>query len=394
MSENLYRVTEDEKRIMEVRTREVSEKVCQGTSAVDELCGYACENGFTEDEAVRLIKEEVIPVVDEYNASCREAMVGDIHEWLSNKIFQINEGMNLNEECKCKLSLLRAIRSADMNILNHIGETDCAGWEEEYESLCSSEEEQLESGEYTSEMLDSINHALEAAIENCGIPLSMSVHFEEFLDGKMDDESVKDFTYEIWEDEKYKYCAATAACVARHNAELPSIPSETPDRIIVLGICQGIDVDNMEKQVAIGEMAADTAYKILKVIAAVGLTLVAIGLVYYTIVATAVLSMSVVTGIFGSGIVGGLVAFALILGVGNEIADAVISMTGTVSRALSKAADFTYGKLKQGAKVVHHYTVDKVIPCIKESLHNIKDFICNMVNCVHTYMKNKQTISC
>ena len=396
MSENLFHVTvtEEERVILETRTREAVSKVRGGSSVEADLCEYARENGFTEEEAYKLVREDIIAPVDEHNASCRQAAKESTREWLKDKVSGLCEGMSLEDECKCKTSLLRAIRGTDIAILRRVKEMSSDEWEEAYEDLCGSEEEQLESGGYTEDMLSRLDDALEEAIENSGIALGMSAQFEMLLDDRQDEESVKCFVYEMWQDEKYKYCAAAAACVARRNGELPSIPDGTPDRVITLGVCQGIDVDNVEKQVALGEMTADTAYRVLKIIAAVGLTLIAVGTVLCSIVAAGALSVGVATAVFGTGIIGSLVAFTLTLGLGNGLIDAACDLVKPMAGLLNSAADFTYGKLKQGAKAVYHFTADKLVPHVKEAIRRIGDFLRAMAVRVHHSAKNKQTISC
>lgn len=189
---------------------------------------------------------------------------------------------------------------------------------------------------------------------------------------------------EMWQDEQVKYCAATAVCVARKNGELPSIPEDATDRALVIGVCQGIDTANIEVQVSAGEMAADTAYKVLKIIAAAGLTLVLSAGMFLGTLAISKYVMEAVAGILGSSLIatiagvalGGLLFFSLAEEAGGLLAGA--------RTLLYRASDFTYDKLKQGTKTLYSFVKERAIPHMKERLDRVWEFLGTVAGRIRT----------
>lgn len=376
---NNFHVAKEESEIMGRRTGEVFQIVREKGNIVEQLCRYAQDNGYSEEEAAHLVKNEVIPTVDEYNAVCREHADGEIEDWVQDRISERVEGMTLDEECKYKLGILEALRRTGKEILSRVCEESYEEMENEYEELSVDAVNRLEQGEYTIESLEQINRELAIAIENSGFEMTISDRFEELINGKADDDSVHGFVMELWQDEQYKYCAAVAACVARRNQELPSIPEDIPDRALVIGVCQGIDVANIETQASLGGITAEKAYKMLKMIAAVGVAMLVNAALFVTglIVAGAIfvgtlhlLGDGLLVCLLGLSL--GAMAFFILTEDISEIIDGAKNVT-------HKVCDFTYGKLKKGAAAVCDAVRKHVLPCLQEMLEGIHTFIGNLV---------------
>lgn len=376
---NMYTVTKQEQETIKRRTEETVQMMQMEGETAEKLRRYAEENGYSEEEARILIEEEVIPAVDEYNQTCRELMDGDMREKLEEKIFRYTEDMPLEEECKYMLGFLIALRSMGRDVLARAGVENAEERAAEFEELNERELELLERGEYNEELRAQIVEELLDTIENSGIELELCSRMQELIDSGMDSVSIQCFVMGLWQDEQAKYCAATAVCVARKNGELPSIPEDATDHALVIGVCQGIDTANIEVQVSMGEMAADAAYKALKVIAAAGLTLVLGAGMFLGTLAISKYIMEAVAGILGSSLIatiagvalGGLLFFSLAEEAGGLLSGA---------RAIfCRASDFTYDKLKQGAKTLYSFVREKAVPNVKESLERIWEFLGTVV---------------
>lgn len=371
MMKTMYSVTEQEYEVMKKRTEEAVKAMEDGETVLAGLCGYAEANGYSTEEALELVEKEIIPTVDTYNRECRDHIEDESNERILNKISDRVEGMALADECKYKLGVLVALRSAGKEILGHVAVNSPEQIEASYEELTDEEMMKLEDGQYTDEMLDQINEQLLYAIENCGIELEMSDRIEQLINSDMDKESVHGFVTEMWKDEQYKYCAALAACVAKKNAELPSIPEDTSDTALIVGVCQGIDVANVEMRVSAGEMIADKAYKILKTIAAVGLVILVSAGMFIAGVGLAKFAIDVVIKAFGTGVAATILALALGGATIFFVGDDFIGTLKTLKNVFCEISDFTYEKLKKGVKVVHRTVQDHVIPKVKEMIETV-----------------------
>lgn len=380
MENKMFTVTEEEQKAIDVRTEEAASAVRDAANIRDALTAYAAANGYSEEEAADLIDKIVIPSVDSYNASCREAFEGDIRTWIAEKMTASIEKQGLNEQeaARYKLSVLLAVRKLNAGT---VGGED--------EELTEDEKAMLESETITPEMMLRIDEALIDSIEDSAVPLYMTDAFETFLESKADEESVRIVTTELWKDNNMKYCAAAAVCVARRNGQLPSIPDETSDTNLVLGACQGVDVVNIETKVSTGEMAADTAYKILKVIGAVVLTLVVAAVLWEALTALLGLSISVAFSVLGTGIIGGIAAGVLMCGSISSIGEMFVTWLDKGLAVTGKAADITYAALKRGAKTVYQYTLDHVLPAIMSGVAKAKEVIFMIVGKVVQTVRGK-----
>lgn len=380
MENKMFTVTEEEQKAIDVRTEEAASAVRDAANIRDALTAYAAANGYSEEEAADLIDKIVIPSVDSYNASCREAFEGDIRTWIAEKMTASIEKQGLNEQeaARYKLSVLLAVRKLNAGT---VGGED--------EELTEDEKAMLESETITPEMMLRIDEALIDSIEDSAVPLYMTDAFETFLESKADEESVRIVTTELWKDNNMKYCAAAAVCVARRNGQLPSIPDETSDTNLVLGACQGVDVVNIETKVSTGEMAADTAYKILKVIGAVVLTLVVAAVLWEALTALLGLSISVAFSVLGTGIIGGIAAGVLMCGSISSIGEMFVTWLDKGLAVTGKAADITYATLKRGAKTVYQYTLDHVLPAIMSGAAKAKEVIFMIVGKVVQTVRGK-----
>ena len=370
MENKMFNITEEEQKAVAKRVEEVASAVKGSANVREALIAYATANGYAEEAAADLVDKVVIPTVDTYNASCREAYEGDVKTWIAQKMVESIEKQGLNEQeaAKYKLGVLQAIRKLNAGAVDG-----------EEEVLTEDEKAMLESAEFTPEMMLQIDEALVSSIEDSAMPLYMTEAFESFLDSKADAESIRVVTTELWNDNNLKYCAATAMCVAHHNGEVPSIPEDTADANLVLGACQGVDVVNIETKVSTGEMAADTAYKILKVIGAVVLTLAVCAILWEALEILLGVSIAVAFKVFGTGILGGIIAVILMCGSVSSIMDMLTGWLESGLNVAGKIADTTYGALKCGAKSVYQYTVDKIIPAVKNAVVKAKETICGIV---------------
>ena len=382
MENKMFAITGEEQKAVTKRAEEVASAVKGSANVREALIAYAAANGYSEEAAADLIDKVVIPTVDTYNASCREAFEGDVKTWIAQKMVESIEKQGLNEQeaAKYKLGVLQAIRKLNAGAVDG-----------EEEVLTEDEKAMLEAAEFTPEMMMQIDEALVASIEDSAMPLYMTEAFESFLDSKADAESIRVVTTELWNDNNLKYCAATAMCVAHHNGEVPSIPEDTADSNLVLGACQGVDVVNIETKVSTGEMAADTAYKILKVIGAVVLTLAVGYILWQALEILLGVSIAIAFKVFGTGILGGIIAGVLMGCSVSSIMDMLTEWLENGLNVAGKVADTTYGALKRGAKSVYQYTVEKIIPAVKNAVTKAKQAICGIAAWIVQKVRSKAT---
>lgn len=380
MENKMFAITGEEQKAVAKRVEEVASAVKGSANVREALIAYAAANGYTEEAAADLVDKVIIPTVDTYNASCREAYEGDVKTWIAQKMVESIEKQGLNEQeaVKYKLGVLQAIRKLNAGAVDG-----------EEEVLTEDEKAMLESAEFTPEMMLQIDEALVSSIEDSAMPLYMTKAFESFLDSKADAESIRVVTTELWNDNNLKYCAATAMCVAHHNGEVPSIPEDTADANLVLGACQGVDVVNIETKVSTGEMAADVAYKILKVIGAVVLTLAVGFLLWDALEFLLGISIAFAIKVFGTGILGGIVAAVLMCSSVSTIMDMAIDWLENGIAVAGKIADATYSALKRGAKSVYQYTVEQIIPTVKNAVAKTKETICGIAAMIVQKVRTK-----
>lgn len=367
MENKMFAITEEEQKAIAMRTEEIASAVDNAANIREAMVAYAAANGYSEEAAAELIDEIVIPTVNSYNASCREAFEGDVGTWISQKMAESIEKQGLNEQeaARYKVGVLQAIRKLNAGAVD--GEEEC---------LTEDEKAMLEFEAFTPEMMKRIDEALIASIEDSVLPLYMTEAFESFLESKADAESIHVVTTELWNDNDLKYCAAAAVCVAHHNGQVPSIPDDTPDANLVLGACQGIDVVNIETKVSIGEMTADAAYNILKAIGAVVLTLAVGFVLWHTLGLLLYVGPAAAFNVFGTGIIGGIAAGILVLGSIDSISDMFTLWLEKGIDVSGKIADTTYNALKCGAKTVYRYTFDHILPAVKNGVAKAKEVIC------------------
>ena len=388
MNINQYTITEQEHEILKERTAEILQFVQEDDGDFSgKLCKYAQNNGYSETEASTLVESVVIPTVDEYNTVCRENIDSDMKEWIQEKIDVCTEDMTLEEECRYKLGVLMALKGMNETILKQAGIQKC-----DYEELNEDELERLEQGNYTREMLVQINEELVDAIENSGLELEMSNRFEKLLEGTVDAESVHTFVMELWQDEQYKYCLSVAACVAKKQGELPSIPEETSDEVLVIGICQGVDIANVEMQASTGKIGMDKAHKILKVIAKVGLAfLVSAGMFLLTVVTGATILE------FAKKIYDNLLVQILIVGAVGILTFAyerpILEKIKKVVKSFDTISDFLYERLKEGSQKVNQFVYSDVGSFLKEKVEKMCIFFKNIIQYLKQ-KKNRVSIKC
>lgn len=378
MENKMKYVTEQELDTLRRRTGEILKSVEENGNVVEGIRRYVAENGYSEEEAVELVEHRIIPTVERYNSECREYAEDGTKAWILDKVSEKIEDMSLAEECKYKMGLLIALRARTKEILEQAALHSMEEMETMYEELSQEKMCCLEEGSYSEEILEQINEQLAEAIQNSGFEMELAEGFEELINSNMDEESVHGFVTEMWRDEQNKYCVAAAACVAKKNNELPSIPEGTSDIELIVGVCQGVDMANIEMKVSNGEIAVDTAYEILKVIAEVGLLIVGVICIVTAIPMLAGSLVGTTVKLFGNSIlaclIGGAIGSAICISVGSDLGDILIDMVDI----FGKISDFTYEKLKKGAKVISKTVREQVIPKVRSVIETMTLFIHDM----------------
>lgn len=374
MEKNTFNVTQQELDTMKGRTEDVIRTMANCNSGENGFLKYAMENGYTAEEA-RSLADTVVSTVDLYNRECL-AHVGDIsNDWIIQRVNERTDGMSLADECKYKLGILIALRAAGKELLGRAANLTADQMDAMYADLTDRELIELEDSKYTENMLAKINDNLAEAIGNCGIELEMSGQMERLIDGEMDADSVHGFVTEMWQDEQYKYAVATAACVAKKNGELPSIPEDTTDTALIIGVCQGVDAANIEMRVASGEMLVDKAYQILKTIATVGLVILTLASMVAAGLILASATVSFVVDHLGTGLIASLLAVALGGAVLFTIGDDFVGTVKTVTNIFHRLSDFTYDHMKKGAKAIYEAALKHVVPCVKHMIEIVTEHI-------------------
>ena len=136
-------------------------------------------------------------------------------------------------------------------------------------------------------------------------------------------------------------------------------------------------------------MAADTAYKILKAIGAVALTLAVGYLLLQALKFLLGVSIATAFKVFGTGILGGTIACALMGCSFSSIMDMLTDWLENGLNAAGKIADTTYGALKRSAKSVYQYTGDNIIPAVENALSKAKQVICGIAAWIAQKVRSK-----
>lgn len=361
MEKRLLNLSDGEKQYLETRTAEILKQL-DGQMPVSEcLRSYAAANGYPEQEAWMLINREIIPTVNDYNESCRQASEGDAREWARERISERVEGMSLTEEFQYKFVLLQALHGLDREILSRVNLLDGQSWEEYYEQICKNPTEVPADAEITPDMLDRLNEELAVAVEESTLPLYQAAAFQELVDSQMEQETVKAFVFDMWRDEVYKYCVATAACVAHRNGEFPSIESDISARVITLGICQGIDIENVGQKVAAGELGADAAFEIIRIAGMTALILLGGCLLLYAVTA-AVIGAKSLGVLMGGSTMAFLASMSLALCVVFGTLGNGVQIYRTILEKVCNISEVVYHRMKQGVKNLYHYAKEQIMP--------------------------------
>lgn len=389
----MYSVTQEEKDRVEGRIREIADSLDKQKNIRDSLYAYAVQNGYTETEAVYLVDEVIIPTVDQYNDSCKNVVKEGGEAWIRQQISRRVENMTLAEEIYYKKELIRMIHSVDGVMLENFGLLDEDVWNKLNEKLTAETGTKPMEEEVSEELLEQVNKELEFAVMNSNFLLAHTEAFAVLIDGREDGEPVEMFLNQLWEDQNYKYCMALAVCSARRNGELPSIPEEAPDQSVILGMCQGIDVQHIEQQVARGKMTADTAYHILKVIGAVVLALFSLYVLTNAAILTVVAVGTAMTSLVGVGLIGLLVTATICYNMTSGVCNTLINFGKEAFHMLDQASDFTYGKLKAGAKKLYQTAREKAVPVIKVWYEHTVDVVVRLFDSIRQKAASKITVA-
>lgn len=350
------------------RTANVVEKVEANGNLKSGLIAYAVENGYTEEEARILVEEKIIPTVDRYNRMCRENVSAGSNEWFFESLAEATAGMTTAQACKFKLGLLTALQSVRADVLSRVATETQEEKDLDYENISKNQWAEMDDADFTEADQAEIDRQLQDAVESSGLEDEMLSQLGKLIESKADDEAVHGFVTEMWQDEHYKYCAAAAACAARKNGELASIPEDADDVAVIVGVCQGIDTANVAYKVSKGEMVVDTAYEVLKHIVLVGLCIVATAVIAVLGVIGAILAIGLVIKYLGSSIL----AMILALAVGGV---ALFAISGDLPKKLEvvktvffKITDCTYGLLKKGIKKAAGFVRERIIPAVRSMI--------------------------
>lgn len=371
----------------EAELQTVTKRVEQVFVAIDEandlqrgMIAYAMANGYTEEEANRLVVDTIIPTVDNYNAMCRENVGSPDHGWFFAQLRKATVDMSLADECKFKLGILMVLNSANADVLSRVGIQTKDEREAEYKALSDNDLTKLDAADYNEEIKAEIDRQLEAALDATHFDAEMMNQVSKLIENHADEETVHGFVTDLWQDESYKYCAALAGCVARRNHELPSIPEDASDVSVIVGVCQGIDAVNVAVRVSRGELVLDKAFSILKTIANVGLCILATAVIAVVACMGAFVLMASVLKWLGDGMVASILALAAGGFTLFAITGDLPKTLEVVTRVFTKIADCTYGILKKGVKTVIGFVEAAVIPSLKGICDRFVSFVGNLVH--------------
>lgn len=259
MEDMLFPFGEKERRILKEQMLEICRQI-QNTDNLDAgLLRYAEKNGCTRD-----MFQEVVETVERYNELClktyREGVAQSIQEEIDGQVQ--DKDMNQSEEIVYKLSFLQAIFELREELLKQMGVDFPTEWVETKENYCLLLN-QLSEQPPKEELLEGINEALADGLTELPLPLYYADTFAKHLEGMETEYSGNHSSANVWEDDKtLKCCAATATCVSVWKGILDK--GSMPLRSIVLGVCQGIDLQNMERKYARGDITRETFLNMLQ----------------------------------------------------------------------------------------------------------------------------------
>lgn len=393
--------SKQELKVIKGRAQDIWNSVKDGEFSKEGLISYAAENGFTPEEARELIEEMIVPVVDSYNRDCLAHANDKSSGWVLEKISERADGMTLDEECRYKLGVLIALRSVSAEMLRAAGTDEDR--DEYFNEQITDELREYEGVAFTEEMLTEINEKLAEAIVNSGIELSVAENLEYILEGEPDEAHVSGYIADMWHDETYKYVMATAACVAKKNGELPSIREDSTYQQLTLGVCQGVDIANIQARVSTGELVADEAYEILKNIASVGVAiLVGLGPIAFIFATTVVVSdlafgtlaigfftliLSSMITVAATAAAVGLVFFLM----GDNESEYLDTICNVVA-GFRRISDLTYAKIKQGVKDVAKVARERVIPKLRSMIDSVGGYVRGLVDRLRTAYHNRTSV--
>lgn len=381
------KITQTEVETLKRRAEEAAARVASADSVTEGLIAYAIDNGFTPEKAHRLVEEKVIPRVDEYNSTCRACVEDGQSGRILGMISARAEDMTLEEECKYKLGVLTALRASAREMLSRIAALGDEDQELAFDELTDEDIRVLDNDVYTEESLAQINEMLAEALENSGIELEMMDRLEELLDSAVSEDDVHGFVTEMWQDERYKYVLAVAACVAKENGELPSVPEGIGYDALIIGMCQGVDIANVQQRVSAGEMTADGAYKVIKAVASAGVAILAAAFIFAGGLVLAGAASGVIAEALGSGMIACVIGAAIGAVLFFALEFDFFEMVGAVTDTFRKVTDFTYQKLKQGVKAIAKVARERVIPKVRTMIETVGSFVRSVADRVRSALR-------
>ena len=147
---------------------------------------------------------------------------------------------------------------------------------------------------------------------------------------------------------------------------------------------------NIEAQVSTGEMMLDKAYKILKIIGAVVLTIGACVLGFVGGCALECIAIDFVLDLLGTGFLGYAVTFALLFPFVMVITDyKTLEYIWAGVKQIGKCTDIAYSALKRGAKMLYQYTLENLKPVVEAGLIKVKAFVQKVVFKVRHFLKKR-----
>lgn len=362
-----------ERQAVEDRTTAILDGMDANAPINEQLTAYCAANGYAAEEARELIDQKVIPLVNDYNKHCAAAMRGDPDEYILSQISERVDGMSVEDEYKYKLNILKALRAADMRILVRAGAMTDEQNEAELEELSKDDGIIPEGAPLDERALESVNLELSNAISNSAVNLQGLDSLQDLIDEGDDESAVKAFTTRLWADERYKYAAALAVCAARKNGEITSMGDDVPDEALIIGMCRGVDVANVAIKVSRGEMAADMAVKVLKVIGAVAVMTLAICVMCHALLFLTGLIIVELCSLLGAGIGAFLVCAALSFGAAFAVAKAFGAVVPEVLTGLGTVVDVAYSAIKRGVKTLISYAKEVIFPAVMSGIARIRE---------------------
>ncbi len=370
MKNNELEISYKDMETLKNKTVELLNSLDTTGDVTESLIAYCVSNGCSEEDARKMITENIIPVVNEYNTGCRAIAGSQDCEWLLAKVSERVEEMTMTEEYNYKVALIRAIRMMDREVLDQVGLLNGEAWEAEYHEICDDKNDLAEGQEVSEELLASVNQELADAIANSTGALQTCEALNKLIDDFEGEDSVKMFVTNLWQDERMKYCFAAVACVAKNNNELDSVPADMDDKILTVQCCKAVDVQNLAAKAACGEFTLDHAYSLLKTV-----TMVAAGVVaVYAVVKLATVAVTAIaavcTAVFGTGLLAVAIKIAMSIGTGLLMGKGMSAGL----EILGKVMDVTYNGLKAIGKGLCNLARKTVIPALVSGFERVRSF--------------------